>query len=332
MSIQVRNLSKTFDDFHALQDVTVDIESGQLTAVLGPSGGGKSTLLRIIAGLETPDSGTVLIDGVDVTNVPARDRGIGFVFQHYAAFTHMSVWDNVAFGLKVRKTPKPKIRGRVNDLLKLVHLDGLAHRYPSELSGGQRQRMALARALAVEPSLLLLDEPFGALDVKVRQELREWLRRLHDEVDTTTIFVTHDQEEAMEISDQIIVINDGRVEQAGTPDQLYDHPINDFVMGFLGPVTRLGGELVRPHDIHVSLASDAGGHPAIVERLVSLGFETRLVAHPVNGGEAITVQLTRNQIHNLAVGVGDTVHLIAMPTTGPLTAVGVSTPSADQVG
>src|SRR5580704_15990629 len=231
MSIQVRNVSKSFGDFHALDDVSVDIESGHLTAVLGPSGGGKSTLLRIVAGLETADQGQVLIDGKDVTNVPARQRGIGFVFQHYAAFTHMTVWENVAFGLKIAKTPKPRIKERVAELLALVHLDGFASRYPAELSGGQRQRMALARALAVEPGLLLLDEPFGALDVKVRQELREWLRRLHDEVHTTTIFVTNDQEEALEIADQIIVINNGVVEQAGTPDQLYDHPANDFVMG-----------------------------------------------------------------------------------------------------
>jgi sulfate transport system ATP-binding protein len=317
MSIQVRNVSKSFGDFHALDDVSVDIDSGQLTAVLGPSGGGKSTLLRIIAGLETADTGTVFIDGVDVTNVAARDRGIGFVFQHYAAFTHMTVWDNVAFGLKVAKTPKPKIRGRVNDLLKLVHLDGLANRYPAELSGGQRQRMALARALAVEPGLLLLDEPFGALDVKVRQELREWLRRLHDEVHTTTIFVTHDQEEAMEISDKIIVINEGRVEQDGAPDQLYDHPANDFVMGFLGPVTTLGGELVRPHDIHVSNESSPNAHVVLVDRLVSLGFETRMVAHPVNGGEAITVQLTRTQIQELDLKAGNTVHLTKIRTTTP---------------
>jgi sulfate/thiosulfate transport system ATP-binding protein len=332
MSIEVRNVSKSFGDFHALQDVTVDIEPGQLTAVLGPSGGGKSTLLRIIAGLETADEGTVFIEGADVTNVAARDRGIGFVFQHYAAFTHMTVWDNVAFGLKVAKTPKPKIRGRVNDLLNLVHLDGLASRYPSELSGGQRQRMALARALAVAPRVLLLDEPFGALDVKVRQELREWLRRLHDEVHTTTIFVTHDQEEAMEISDQIIVINDGRVEQAGTPDTLYDHPVNDFVMGFLGPVTRLNGQLVRPHDIHVSATSASLAHQATVERLVSLGFETRLVARPQKGGEAVTVQLTRNQIHELDLKVGDTVYLTAYPTTNPLSTVGATQPPADQAG
>jgi sulfate transport system ATP-binding protein len=309
MSINVQNVSRSFGDFHALVDVTVDIEPGHLTAVLGPSGGGKSTLLRIIAGLEEADRGTVLIDGADVTHVPARDRGIGFVFQHYAAFTHMTVWENVAFGLKIAKTPKPRIKSRVDELLGLVHLDGLAARYPSELSGGQRQRMALARALAVEPGLLLLDEPFGALDVKVRQELRDWLRRLHDEVHTTTIFVTHDQEEAMEIANQIIVINQGRVEQSGSPDELYDRPANDFVMGFLGPVTTLSGQLVRPHDIHLGRAAEPGTVPATLDRVISLGFETRIVATPHSGGDAVTVQLTRNQIHELALVVGDTVHL-----------------------
>jgi sulfate transport system ATP-binding protein len=325
MSIQVRNVSKSFGDFHALQDVSVDIDSGQLTAVLGPSGGGKSTLLRIIAGLETADAGTVFIDGNDVTHVLARDRGIGFVFQHYAAFTHMTVWDNVAFGLKIQKTPKAKIHDRVNDLLKLVHLDGLAKRYPSELSGGQRQRMALARALAVEPGLLLLDEPFGALDVKVRQELREWLRRLHDEVHTTTIFVTHDQEEAMEIADQIIVINGGRVEQAGAPDELYDRPANQFVMGFLGPITQLGSTLVRPHDIKVATHNESGAVEATIDRLTSLGFETRIVAKPTNDAPPVTIQLTRNQIHELNLDVGTRVYLttystpdrISMPAVPP---------------
>jgi sulfate transport system ATP-binding protein len=316
VSIQVRNVSKSFGDFHALVDVSVDIEPGQLTAVLGPSGGGKSTLLRIIAGLETADRGQVLIDGVDVTHVPARQRGIGFVFQHYAAFTHMTVWDNVAFGLKIAKTPKPKIKARVAELLELVHLDGLASRFPSELSGGQRQRMALARALAVEPGLLLLDEPFGALDVKVRQELRDWLRRLHDEVHTTTIFVTHDQEEAMEIADQIIVINHGRVEQAGNPTKLYDRPANDFVMGFLGPVTTLAGQLVRPHDIRVEKTKRDDAVSATVQRLVSLGFETRLVAAPDDGAEPVTVQLTRNQIRELALEVDDTVYLHAPSGSG----------------
>jgi sulfate transport system ATP-binding protein len=321
VSIQVRDVSKSFGDFHALVDVSVDIEPGHLTAVLGPSGGGKSTLLRIIAGLETADRGHVLIDGADVTNVPARDRGIGFVFQHYAAFTHMTVWENVAFGLKIAKTPKPRIKERVAELLALVHLDGLASRYPSELSGGQRQRMALARALAVEPGLLLLDEPFGALDVKVRQELRDWLRRLHDEVHTTTIFVTHDQEEAMEIADKIIVINHGRVEQAGSPDELYDRPANDFVMGFLGPVTTLGGQFVRPHDIRVATTPTAGSHQAKVERVVSLGFETRIVATPGDGQPPVTVQLTRNQINDLALKVGDTVYLDAPTPAGRLAAV-----------
>ncbi|HVU61461.1 MAG TPA: TOBE-like domain-containing protein [Mycobacteriales bacterium] len=309
MSIQVRDVSKSFGNFHALVDVSVDIAPGHLTAVLGPSGGGKSTLLRIIAGLETADRGAVLIEGADVTHVPTRDRGIGFVFQHYAAFTHMTVWENVAFGLKIAKTPRPRIKKRVSELLELVHLDGLASRYPSELSGGQRQRMALARALAVEPSLLLLDEPFGALDVKVRQELREWLRRLHDEVHTTTVFVTHDQEEAMEIADQIIVINQGRVEQSGSPNELYDRPANDFVMGFLGPVTTLAGRPVRPHDIHLATAVSPGSIPATLDRVVSLGFETRVVAIPHADAEPVTVQLTRNQIDELALEVGDTVYL-----------------------
>jgi sulfate transport system ATP-binding protein len=262
-----------------------------------------------------------LIEGVDVTHVPARDRGIGFVFQHYAAFTHMTVWENVAFGLKIAKTPKPRIKERVGELLGLVHLDGLASRYPSELSGGQRQRMALARALAVEPGLLLLDEPFGALDVKVRQELRDWLRRLHDEVHTTTIFVTHDQEEAMEIADQIIVINHGKVEQSGSPDELYDRPANDFVMGFLGPVTTLAGQLVRPHDIRVAKSGGTKSHEAKVDRVISLGFETRIVVTPRGGGDAVTVQLTRNQINDLALNVDDTVYLDAPPPVGRIKAV-----------
>jgi sulfate transport system ATP-binding protein len=309
MSIEARDVSKSFGDFHALRHVSVVIKPGQLTAVLGPSGGGKSTLLRVIAGLETPDSGTVIINDVDVTNTPARKRGIGFVFQHYAAFTHMTVRQNVAFGLKIAHAPKDKVRQRVDELLGLVHLDGLASRYPSELSGGQRQRMALARALAVDPELLLLDEPFGALDVKVRQELREWLRRLHDEVHATTIFVTHDQEEALEIADEIIVINDGRVEQAGPPGDLYDRPVNDFVMGFLGPVTRLGGSLTRPHDIDVSTAAVTGGHTGTVERVTSLGFEIRLLVKTADDAEPVTVQLSRGQAQELDLKVGDPVWL-----------------------
>jgi sulfate transport system ATP-binding protein len=323
VSIKALNVSKAFGEFQALQDVTVEIEPGRLVAVLGPSGGGKSTLLRVIAGLETPDSGRVLIDGADVTGLPARRRGIGFVFQHYAAFSHMTVRQNVAFGLRVAKAPKPRIAARVDELLELVHLDGLADRYPGQLSGGQRQRMALARALAVEPELLLLDEPFGALDVKVRQELRDWLRRLHDEVHATTIFVTHDQEEAMEIADEIIVINAGRVEQAGPPGQLYDQPATDFVMGFLGPVTRLGGRACRPHDIEVSTTASPGGHRARVERIVSLGFEIRLTATTADDAAPVTVQLTRGQSRKLDVTAGDEVWLRvqAMPAPLPRSAV-----------
>jgi sulfate transport system ATP-binding protein len=312
MSIEATGICKTFGDFRALTDVTAAIAPGKLTALLGPSGGGKSTLLRIIAGLETPDSGQVRIDGADVTTMPARKRRVGFVFQHYAAFTHMTVWDNVAFGLKVSRAPKEHIRGRVTELLRLVHLDGLAHRYPAELSGGQRQRMALARALAVQPGVLLLDEPFGALDAKVRQELRAWLRRLHDDMHITTIFVTHDQEEAMEISDEIIVINEGKVEQAGPPDHLYDHPANAFVMSFLGPVTRLGGRLVRPHDIEITTGCRPGGHEATVDRLISLGFQTRLIA-TLADQQPVTVQLTRAQAGELGLGPGDTVCLRAKP-------------------
>ncbi|HEX5857043.1 MAG TPA: sulfate ABC transporter ATP-binding protein, partial [Microbacterium sp.] len=229
MAIEVRNVSKKFGDFTALDDVSLTVRDGSLTALLGPSGGGKSTLLRVIAGLEAPDAGAVLIGGEDITSQAVKDRGVGFVFQHYAAFKHMTVRDNVAFGLSIRKRPKDEIRDRVDELLRLVHLEGFAARYPNQLSGGQRQRMALARALAVQPRVLLLDEPFGALDANVRRELREWLRRLHDEVHVTTIFVTHDQEEAMEVAEQIVVINEGHIEQAGTPDDLYDRPANPFV-------------------------------------------------------------------------------------------------------
>src|ERR671926_1250062 len=252
MTIRVSNVTKQFGDFYALKDVTVDIPSGALTALLGPSGGGKSTLLRIIAGLEQPDAGTIEIEGEDSTHLSPQRRGVGFVFQHYAAFKHMTVFGNVAFGLQIRKRPKAEIRARVNELLELVHLEQFAHRYPAQLSGGQRQRMALARALAVEPKVLLLDEPFGALDAQVRKELRAWLRRLHDQVHVTTVFVTHDQEEAMDVADEIVVINHGKVEQTGSPTDLYDHPANPFVMKFLGPVTQIGDELVRPHDIELA--------------------------------------------------------------------------------
>src|SRR5215204_6548235 len=251
MSIDVTGLTKRFGEFVALDDVSVSLPTGQLTALLGPSGGGKSTLLRIIAGLDTADTGTVAIEGTNATKLPPQKRNVGFVFQHYAVFKHMTVAKNVAFGLEIRKTPKAEVKRRVAELLELVHLSQFADRLPSQLSGGQRQRMALARALAVEPTVLLLDEPFGALDANVRKELRDWLRRLHDEVHVTTVFVTHDQEEALEVADQIVVINQGRIEQIGPPHELYDHPASEFVMSFLGPVTTLDGHLVRPHDLEI---------------------------------------------------------------------------------
>jgi sulfate transport system ATP-binding protein len=277
VSINVKGVSKLFGDFVALDNVSVDLPTGQLTALLGPSGGGKSTLLRIIAGLEDADSGTVTIEGKEATHLPPQKRNVGFVFQHYAAFKHMSVAKNVAFGMEIRKRSKADTEKRVAELLELVHLSQFAHRLPAQLSGGQRQRMALARALAVEPTVLLLDEPFGALDAKVRKELREWLRRLHDEVQVTTVFVTHDQEEALEVADEIVVINEGRVEQVGTPDQLYDTPQSDFVMSFLGPVTSLNGKLVRPHDIEVYTSpEDPQGKPGKIKRLLRVGFEVRL--------------------------------------------------------
>jgi len=303
MSIIVRNVSKSFGAFEALRDVSVEIPTGTLMALLGPSGGGKSTLLRIIAGLEVPEAGTVEIFGVDSTDLPPQRRNVGFVFQHYAAFKHMTVEKNVAFGLEVRKLPRAEIRRRVRELLELVHLDQFSHRYPSELSGGQRQRMALARALAVQPQVLLLDEPFGALDAQVRKELRAWLRRLHDDVRVTTVFVTHDQEEAMEVADEIVVINRGAVEQVGTPDQLYDEPANDFVMSFIGPVTRLGGRLVRPHDLELSHRPGSGSVPATVVRVVRIGFEVRIDVRTVDG-EDVSVQLTRGEAADLGLEPG----------------------------
>jgi sulfate transport system ATP-binding protein len=302
MSIDVQNIGKRFGDFVALDDVSLTVRPGALTALLGPSGGGKSTLLRIIAGLEKPDTGVVHIDGNDATKLPPQRRNVGFVFQHYAAFKHLSVYRNVAFGLEIRKRPKDEIRKRVHELLELVHLDQFADRLPAELSGGQRQRMALARALAVEPSVLLLDEPFGALDAKVRKELRDWLRRLHDEVHVTTVFVTHDQEEALEVSDEIVVINHGRIEQVGSPSQLYDEPANEFVMSFLGSVTTLNGRTVRPHDIEVFDHHVDGSVEAEVIRLQRIGFEVR--AELSVGTEQPWAQLTRGQSEALELAVG----------------------------
>jgi sulfate transport system ATP-binding protein len=308
MAIEARNVSKRFGDFTALDDVSVTVRDGSLTALLGPSGGGKSTLLRVIAGLEQPDAGEVLIGGARVTDVPPQRRGVGLVFQHYAAFKHMTVRDNIAFGLRIRKRPKPEIAARVDELLGLVHLQGFAGRYPAQLSGGQRQRMALARALAVEPRVLLLDEPFGALDARVRAELRDWLRRLHDEVHVTTIFVTHDQEEAMEVAEQIVVINEGRIEQAGSPTDLYERPANPFVMGFVGPVNKLGEQWVRPHDVEVLLDPREGTTEAIVERVVRLGFEVR-VALTLADGTPLSAQVTRAEVEELELEAGQIVHL-----------------------
>jgi len=312
MSIEVRGVSKRYGDFVALDDVSVSLPTGQLTALLGPSGGGKSTLLRIIAGLDTADTGTVSIEGVEATHLPPQKRNVGFVFQHYAVFKHMTVAKNVAFGLEIRKRPKPEVEARVAELLDLVHLSQFAGRLPSQLSGGQRQRMALARALAVSPSVLLLDEPFGALDAKVRKELRDWLRRLHDEVHVTTVFVTHDQEEALEVADEIVVINQGRVEQVGTPDQLYDAPANDFVMSFLGDVTTFSGQLIRPHDIDVSLTpAGPDSVEGTVSRVLRIGFEVRLSVL-TDIGEVVTVELTRTNARRLGVEVGTTVFLSAV--------------------
>jgi sulfate transport system ATP-binding protein len=261
-----------------------------------------------MAGLERPDEGDVTISGEDATNVPARKRGVGFVFQHYAAFKHMTVEKNISFGLDIRKRPKREIKVRVDELLELVQLQGLAKRYPSQLSGGQRQRMALARALAVDPKVLLLDEPFGALDARVRKELRAWLRRLHDEVHVTTVFVTHDQEEAMEVADRIAVMNQGGIEQVGKPRDLYEHPANEFVMTFVGPVSRLRDEFVRPHDLELTLEPNGTTERATVERVVHLGFEVRVELVLADGGQLLA-QATREQADELGLHDGQTLYV-----------------------
>ena len=308
MSIAVRGVTKRFGDFAALEDVSVAIAGGSLTALLGPSGSGKSTLLRVIAGLEEPDEGKVLILGEHATGLPPQKRGVGFVFQHYAAFKHLTVRENVAFGLRIRKRPKDEVRGRVDELLALVQLHGLAERYPAQLSGGQRQRMALARALAVEPKVLLLDEPFGALDARVRKELRTWLRRLHEDVHVTTVLVTHDQEEAMDVADRIVLMNEGRIEQTGKPRDLYEHPASEFVMGFVGPVNRLGDSFVRPHDFEIELEANGTTREAIVKRVVHLGFEVR-VEVALRDGSEIWVQLSRDQSDSLDLEPGQAVFI-----------------------
>jgi sulfate transport system ATP-binding protein len=315
--IEARNVTKRFGEFLALDDVSVHVPSGALMALLGPSGSGKSTLLRVIAGLEKPDAGEVFISERDATNLRPQKRGVGFVFQHYAPFKHMTVAANVAFGLTVRRRPKAEIRERVHELLELVQLEGLGKRYPSQLSGGQRQRMALARALAVEPEVLLLDEPFGALDARVRQELRDWLRRLHDEVHVTTVFVTHDQEEAMQIADSIVLVNHGRVEQIGTAQDLYERPANEFVLTFVGEATHFGDALVRPHDVVLSTLPEPGAEEALVERVAHLGFEVR-VKLVAGDGRHFEAQLTHEEAERLELARGQIVYarLVRSPGVG----------------
>jgi sulfate transport system ATP-binding protein len=309
--IEARGITKTFGGFTALDDVSVEVPTGSVTALLGPSGSGKSTLLRVVAGLERPDAGEVWLDSEDVTSRPPQRRRVGFVFQHYAAFKHMTVRENVAFGLKIRRRPRGEIAKRVDELLELVQLTGLAKRYPAQLSGGQRQRMGLARALAVDPKVLLLDEPFGALDARVRKELRVWLRRLHDETRTTTVIVTHDQEEAMDVADRVVVMNAGRIEQIASPRDLYDKPANEFVMSFVGPVNRVGDTFIRPHDVEILLEPNGTTQEAMIERLVHLGFEVR-VELIRDDGEHLSAQLTREQTEALELQHGQIVYLRPM--------------------
>jgi sulfate/thiosulfate transport system ATP-binding protein len=314
VGILVENVSKNFGSFQAVDQVNLEVKTGSLVALLGPSGSGKSTLLRLIAGLELPNSGKIFLTGKDATYQSVQERNIGFVFQHYALFKHRTVRQNIAFGLEIRKAPAKKIQGRVEQLLELVQLTGLGDRYPSQLSGGQRQRVALARALAVEPEVLLLDEPFGALDAKVRKDLRAWLRRLHDEVHVTTVFVTHDQEEAMEVSDEVVVMNKGRVEQVGTPEQIYDHPASSFVMSFIGPVNVLPSSsrifqnskfevphpevFLRPQDVIVETAANGATTPAKVSRVIHLGWEVQ-VELSLDEGQVVMAHLTRDRYKEL---------------------------------
>jgi sulfate/thiosulfate transport system ATP-binding protein len=330
MSIEVRNLNKRFGKTVVCDNLNLDIPAGELVALLGPSGSGKTTLLRIIAGLEVPDTGTVLFHGADATNTDVRERQVGFVFQHYALFAHMSIFENVAFGLRVRtKATRPsekEITAKVNELLKLVQLDWIADRYPHQLSGGQRQRIALARALAVEPKVLLLDEPFGALDAKVRKELRRWLRRLHDEMHVTSVFVTHDQEEAMEVADRIVVMNEGRIEQQGTPDEVYDHPASPFVLQFLGDVNLFHGRFghgpgakdgevsyVRPHELQIVEQPEEGAVAVTLAQALTVGPNTRLEFKRADEAGYVDVELPRAEYlalrDRLGLKPGSAVHL-----------------------
>jgi sulfate transport system ATP-binding protein len=326
MSIEIENITKQFGSFSALKDVSLSIPSGELVALLGPSGSGKTTLLRIIAGLDTPDSGRILFNGADTTQSHVRERRVGFVFQHYALFKHMTVFENVAFGLNVRpkgtRPSKGEIRDRVSDLLRLVQLEGMANRYPAQLSGGQRQRIALARALAVEPQVLLLDEPFGALDAQVRAELRRWLRRLHDEIHVTSVFVTHDQEEALEVADRIVVMNRGKIEQSGTPDEVYEHPANPFVLNFLGNVNLFHGRLqseqgagssvayVRSHDIEIDRSPlDSTALKAEIRHIRKLGPSVRVTLAMEENGELLEAELTRDIYQNLGLQHGERVYV-----------------------
>src|SRR5256714_2084182 len=315
MSIEIRSVTKRFGTFTALDDISLEIPDGSLTAVLGPSGSGKSTLLRIVAGLERPDSGKVLLAGEDATRLTPQRRNVGFVFQHYAAFKHMTVRDNVAFALTIRKRPKQEIRERVDELLELVQLSGFADRYPSKLSGGQRQRMALARALAAKPHVLLLDEPFGALDARVRAELRDWLRRLHEEVQVTTVFVTHDQEEAMEVADRVAVLDHGRLEQVGAPSDLYDAPASEFVLRFVGDAVRLGSRLVRPHEVVLRRWPSDGAVEVEIERIAVLGADAR-VDLTGGGGERLTARLRRDDLEDLDLAHGEIVWASAQAVPG----------------
>ncbi len=335
MSISVRNVTKRFGKFTAVDDVSFEAPTGSLVALLGPSGSGKTTLLRVIAGLETPDAGSVYFHDEDATHQDVRARKIGFVFQHYALFRHMTVGENIGFALKMARRPQREIQDRIHELLQLIQLESLEHRYPAQLSGGQRQRVALARALAARPRLLLLDEPFGALDARVRQDLRDWLRRLHDEIHVTSVFVTHDQEEALELAERIVVMNHGKIEQIGTPEEVYHHPANPFVMQFLGQVNLFHGrvedgraivgglELPAPHDADRPVVGYARPHdldinrhpngepslPGRVARVHAAGFQVRLDVHLLAENRPIEVVLSQERFKELALRRGETVYV-----------------------